>query len=105
MIPAELFREFALRPHLLLDLVNVIEIVGEGRVDIGERDRRNVGDNFVGCHTLLLMPYYDIEYTDPVARDAGFTAADADRSADPIFRGSGHDFSIEGFLTPTGLYI
>jgi hypothetical protein len=80
--------------HLLLDFLDVIEIVSERRVDAGESDGRNVGDDLVGSHALMLMPHYDIEHTNAVASDASFAAADAGRPGDPVVGGRGHDSSI-----------
>src|ERR1035438_9771203 len=65
-------------------LLNVIEIVGEGGMDVGESDRRNVRHDLVGGHALVLMPHHDIEHTDAVAGDAGLSAADAGRPGDPV---------------------
>src|SRR5690349_2177865 len=53
------------------------------RVDIGERDRWNVGDNLVRSQPLMLVPHYDIEHTDTMAGDTCFTAADIRDPADP----------------------
>ena len=90
---ANLFGRRTLGAHLLLDFLNVIEIVSEGGVDVGESDRRNVRYDLVGGHALMRMPHHDIEHTDSVACDAGFPAADAGRPGDPVF-GRGHDSSI-----------
>lgn len=58
--------------HLLLDFVDVVELVGERGVDVGESNCRDVGDDLVGCHAPVLMPYNDIEHADTVAGDACF---------------------------------
>jgi hypothetical protein len=91
---AELLRKRALRPHLLLDLFDVIEVIGEGGMDIGESDGWKVGDDLVGRHALMLMPPHDVEHTDAVAGDAGLAAANTGRPADPVLGGLGHDSSI-----------
>jgi hypothetical protein len=64
-------------------------------MDVGEGNSRNVGDDLVGSHALVLVPDHDIEYTDAMARDAGFAAADAGRTADPAVGVRGHDLSID----------
>jgi hypothetical protein len=84
---------YVLPGWFLPDLLNVIEIVGEGGVDVGESDRRNVRHDLVGGHALVLMPHHDIEHTDTVAGDAGLSAADAGRPGDPVL-GRGHYSSI-----------
>ena len=94
MTAAEFFRKRTLIPHLLLDFLDVIEIIGEGCVDVPESDSRNVRNDLVGGHALMLMPRDDIEHTDAVAGNAGFSAADAGRPGDPILGGRGHDSSI-----------
>lgn len=52
----------ALLLHVPLNLVRVVETVGQGGVDAGERDRRNVGGDLVGRRALALMPRYNIEH-------------------------------------------
>lgn len=74
---AEFLRERAFRPHLLLDLLDVIEVKGEGRMDVGKSDGGKLGDDLVGRQALVFMPNHDIEHTDAVARDAGLAAANA----------------------------
>jgi hypothetical protein len=83
MRAAEIFCKGTLGVHLLLDFLDVIEIVGQGRVHVCKRDRRNVRHDLVGSHALMLMPLHDIEHPDAVAGDAGFPAADAGR---PVMR-------------------
>src|ERR1039457_5185246 len=93
MSASEIFGKRTLGSHLLPDLLEVIEIVGEGGMDVGESDRRNVRHDLVGGHALVLMPHHDIEHTDTVAGDAGLSAADAGRPGDPVL-GRGHYSSI-----------
>ena len=56
MAAPELVHVRTLGPHLLLDFVQVIEIVGKGRINIRESNRGHVGDDLVGvipwcsCH-------------------------------------------------------
>ena len=71
VVTAEFLRERAFRPHLLLDLFDVIEVVREGGVDVGKSNGRDLGDNLVGRHALMFVPHHDIEHTDAVARDTG----------------------------------
>lgn len=101
MTATELFRKCALRAHLLLDLLHVLEVVGEGGMDVGQSDGWNVGDDLVGSHALVLVPHHHIEHTDAVTRDAGFAAANAGRPADPVIGRCGHDSIINPFGRPT----
>ena len=94
MAAVEFFRVRALVPHLLLDLVQVVEIVGERRVNIGQSDGGHVGDDFVGGHALMLMPHYDIEHADTMTGDASLSAADIRPHGDPVLGGRGHNPSI-----------
>jgi hypothetical protein len=103
---AELLGKRALRPHLLLSLFGVIEVMGESCLDVGESDGRKVGDNLVGRHALVLMPHHDIEYTDAVTSDACLAAANAGRLADPILAGhnsSGATIAEGGFHGGDGM--
>jgi len=94
MAAPELVYVSTLGPHLPLDFVQVIEIVGKGRMNIRESNRGHVGDDLVGRHTLMLVPYHDIEYPDTMARDAGLPTADIRRFGNPVLGGRGHDLSI-----------
>src|ERR1039458_4247400 len=95
---------YVLPGWFLPDLLNVIEIVGEGGMDVGESDRRNVRHDLVGGHALVLMPHHDIEHTDTVAGDAGLSAQAAGVPGEP-FLGGGH-YSIKnrrgGLRAPRG---
>lgn len=57
MAAVEFFRARALVPHLLLDFVEVVEIIGESRVNIGESEGGNVRDDLIRGHALMLMPH------------------------------------------------
>ena len=85
MTAAKLVGNCSLRPHLLLNLPDVIEVVGQGSVDVGKGDGRNVRDDLIGSHTLVLMPDNDIADTDTVTGDAGFAATNARGRADPFY--------------------
>src|SRR5581483_6230041 len=63
-------------------------------MNIRESNRGHLGDDLVGRHTLVLMPYHDIEYTHTMAGDAGLSAADVRLFSDPVLGGRGHDPSI-----------
>ena len=95
MTAAELFGECTLVPHLLLELADVIEIVGERSVDIRQSDRGHMGDDLVGSHSIVLMPDDDVEHTNTVTSDTGFAAADAGCLRDPVCARRGHYSSIE----------
>ena len=56
MVTAEFVRKRAFRLHLLLDLFEVIEVIGKGGVDIGEGDRGEMRDDLVGCLALVPTP-------------------------------------------------
>src|SRR5262249_26573417 len=58
-----------------LDLVPVVVVVGQGRMDLGERDRRVVGDNLGGGHAHPLVPDGDVPDLDAMAEDMGLPAA------------------------------
>jgi hypothetical protein len=47
VIPARILHKGALLPHLGLDLLDVIKIVSEGGVYLGERDGRDVRNDLV----------------------------------------------------------
>lgn len=49
----------AFRGYLLLDLFEVIEVVGKGGVDVGEGDGWEMRNDLVGRHALVLMPHHD----------------------------------------------
>ena len=92
--PAELLRLIPFCPHLCLDLLQVVEAVGERRMDISERERRNLSDNLVRAHPLVLMPYHHIQHAHPVASDARPAAADGSVPRDPALCGGGHNPSM-----------
>jgi hypothetical protein len=79
MTAVEFFRERPLVPHLLLYLVDVIEVVSECGMDVAESDGRNVRDNLVRSHTLVLMPHHDVEHPNAVTGDTNFATAYARR--------------------------
>jgi len=60
VIPARLIYQGALLPHLGLNLLDVIEIVGECGMNLGERDGRNMGNDLVRGKTLVLVPGDDV---------------------------------------------
>src|ERR1700674_352339 len=104
MAAAELFRIRALVPHLALDFVDVIEIVGQRSVNAGESNGGHVGDDLVGSHALMLMPYYDIEHTHTMAGDASLTTAHVGRPGDPVLADRGHDSSISDHFGARGSF-
>ena len=58
-----------------LNLVPVVVVVGEGRVHLGERNRRVGGGNLGRRHAHLLVPDGDVPDLDAVAEDMGLPAA------------------------------
>jgi len=60
-----------------LDLVDVIEVVGKGCVNVCERNSGDVRDNLIRRHALVFMPHNNVEHPNAVAGDASFTSADA----------------------------
>ena len=76
-------------PTLVLDgglnLVPVIVVVGEGRMDLGEGNRRIGGGDLGRGHPHLLVPDGDMPDLDAVAEDVGLPAAVAGAYPD-IFR-------------------
>ena len=87
--------------HLVLDFLDVIEIVGEGGMDVDESDSRNVRHDLVGGHALMLVPHHNIGHTDAVASDAGLSAADAGSPGDPVLE-CGRNLSINRLGRPRG---
>jgi len=96
MRSAELLRLSPFCQHLCLDLLHVVEVVGERCMDIGERERRNLADNFIRAHPLVFVPHHNIEHAHSVAGDARPAAADARVPGDPALYGGGHNSSITG---------
>jgi hypothetical protein len=90
MVSPLLFHKFALRPHLALDFVNMIELIGEGCVNLGERERRNMRNDLVGSHPLVLMPANDVKHSHAMARNASSSTTDARRLDDSLRGGISH---------------
>ena len=63
--------------HLLLNFLNVVPVVGECGVDIGQRELREAGDDLVRAATLQLMPNIDVLNANSYARNASFSPANA----------------------------
>src|ERR1039457_4491003 len=104
MIAAELFRQRTLRPHLFLNLLDVIEVIGKRGMNVSERDGGNVGDNLVGSHALVLMPHYDVEHTDAMSCNASPASADALPPDNPLRRGIVHNSSIAADDEPSSFW-
>lgn len=75
MLTAEGLFKFAFGLHLLLNVIDVVEIVGQGAIDIAEGNAGYMGHYLVRSHALVLMPHHDIKHTNAVTRNAGFSAA------------------------------
>jgi hypothetical protein len=60
VIRTVLFRDCVFVPHLQLDLLDVIEVVGESDVDVRESERRELSDYLVGAHSLMFVPCDDV---------------------------------------------
>lgn len=48
-------------PHLLLDFVNVVEIISERGMYVGEGQRGHMRDNIVRTHALMFGPDDDVQ--------------------------------------------
>lgn len=90
VIPARRIYQGALLSHLGLNLLDVIEIVGESGVNLRERDGRNVRNDLVRGKTLVLLPSDDVQHADSVASNMSPAAADAWRLHDPLAGGAVH---------------
>ena len=69
MIAAGFVHQRTLSPHVILDLLDVIEVVGQRGMDVGELEGRDVRDDFVRAHPLVFRPYGDVEHADAVTGD------------------------------------
>jgi hypothetical protein len=87
MIAPNLRHKRHLSLHFLLDLVDVVEKVRKGGVDVGESDAWNVVDDLIGFHAHVLMPNDNIEHTHTMTDDTGLAAAYACPSAYPVING------------------
>src|SRR5690242_5966669 len=65
----------------LSNLVKMIEGVGQGGMNLSQREIVALGDLIV-CHPHEVIPDIDMTYLDPPSGDAGFSAADARRLRD-----------------------
>lgn len=97
IVRAKTVNEFALGPHLLANLIKVVEVVGESRVHVCQGDARKMRYDLIWSHPLVFVPHHDIEHTDSVTCDAGLAAADTFRFGDPGFGGTRHNSSIRQF--------
>ncbi len=91
VIPARILYKGALLPHLGLDLLDVIKIVSEGGVYIGERDGRDVSNDLVRRKPLMLLPSDDVEHANTVTGNTCPPAADFWCLDDPLTCGAAHD--------------
>ena len=94
MILPDTLGKLALSPHLLLDLVYVVEVVGERCMHVRQRDGRDVQDDFIRSHALIFVPNYDVRHANPVTGHAGVAAADSGGLDDPFGCGRGHNLSM-----------
>jgi hypothetical protein len=58
-------------------------------------ERRDLGDDLVRAHTLMLMPRDDVEHPDAMSCDPGFPAAGAGGSDDALGGGYSHGLVYE----------
>lgn len=91
---AKLLRGSLLLLHLVLDLLQVVEVVSQSGVDVGKCKRGNVGNDLVWSHPLVLMPRNNVEHADAVASDASFATADTGGLGDAGISEHGHDSII-----------
>ncbi len=86
MILLTLFHEGTFGTHFFLNFFDMVEVIGKSCVNVGERDRRNMGNNFIGRHAVVLMPYDDVQHADAMPVKARSTSTDVRRSYDPRCR-------------------
>ena len=63
--------------HLLLDLLRIVPVVGQGGVDIRQRELGEVRHDLIGALPSKFVPDIDILNADPRAGDAGLAATDS----------------------------
>src|SRR5947209_10323700 len=76
---AKIGRGFAAFLDVPLDLVAVVPIVGEGGVNVGQRQTGVLGNDLVGTEPHPLVPDDDVLHLDSVSLDPRFPAADTGR--------------------------
>jgi len=54
-------------PYLVADFHDVVVVIGEGRMHVGQSEPRIVGHDFVRRKAHLLMPDRDVGYPNPGA--------------------------------------
>ena len=64
--------------------VHVIEVVGEGGVDVTKTKFRIGGDYFVRTHPQILVPHDYVHHAYAMARDAGLTTANVRSLRDSV---------------------
>lgn len=93
---SEVPREIVIRADLGVDFRAMIEVVGQGRVNVGERELRKLVDDFLG-RASFFVPQDDVLDADAVAGDASFAATCAGGLYDVLFFGGGdHDSIVFG---------
>jgi hypothetical protein len=90
VILAEFFDIRAVRPHLFLDLSDMIEVVREGCMDVRQGDRGDLRDDLVRSQSLVLIETDDVLHTDPVSRNARPSTTDPRSLSDSLVRAVVH---------------
>ena len=65
MSQPHLFRKSAFRPHVLLNFLEMVKVVRKGNMDVSERNRGNLRNDFVWCHSWVFMPTNYVEHSNP----------------------------------------
>lgn len=58
------------RPQVIPDCVQVLIVIAQGGMHVREGQSWYLGDNRIGCQSLVLMQNDYVGYADPVAREA-----------------------------------
>src|SRR6266853_4420957 len=87
MSSTKLFSIGAIRSYLLLNLLDMIEVVRKGCMNVSKRDAGNVRHNLVRRHALVLMPTDDVLHPHSVARNVSPSTADAGAFNDSLVDG------------------
>ena len=79
--------ELGVGPYLVADFDDVVVVVGEGGMNVGQSEPRIFGHDFVRRTAHLLVPDGDVGYPNPVPGNARPTAADSRDRGDSFGHG------------------
>lgn len=68
----------------MFDLLTMIEVVGQRRIDIGQRNARKHIDDFIRAVAPHFVPDHDVLHADAMAGNAGPSAANTWRFCDVL---------------------